>query len=149
MRNSTTRRARGFSLIEIIITLVVLAIAGTMLATFMGPGVTRSSDPIFALQNDADLQMVMENMIADQKAHYSTNTAALSTFSTTLVGAVGSDQNNVYGEYHVERNSLCYLPSGSTTFTDDAANGTYLCVTISAPGQSGSKISYLFTAISP
>ncbi len=144
MRNRPFRRARGFTLIEIIITLVVLGIAAAMVAVFFGPGVTRSSDPIFALQKDADLQAVMENMIQDQGDNYSADKTALGNFSTK-VGTVGSDRDNDYGQYHVDRNSLCYLPTGSTTFTDDAVNGIYLCVTISHPSQSGSQISYLFT----
>ncbi|MEF3697949.1 type II secretion system protein [Desulfolutivibrio sp.] len=130
-------RPRGFSLIEIIITLVVLGLAGAMLATFMGPGITRSSDPLRALQNDASLQAVMENMIAAQEKTYP---ADLSGFSTSL-GAVGATPTNTYGTYHVERNNECYL--NGNVFTN--GTGPYLCVTISAPGQSGSKISYLFT----
>jgi prepilin-type N-terminal cleavage/methylation domain-containing protein len=140
LRNSTLRRARGFTLIEIIITLVVLAIAGTMMVVFMGPGITKVSDPLTALQNDASLQMVMENMIADQKITYPTNLPGLST----AIGASGSDQSNTYGQYHVDRNSLCDA-DGSNVFTNNVS-GPYLCVTISQPDQSGSKISYLFTA---
>jgi prepilin-type N-terminal cleavage/methylation domain-containing protein len=112
LRNRPFRRARGFTLIEIIITLVVLGIAAAMVAVFFGPGVTRSSDPIFALQKDADLQAVMENMIQDQGDNYSADKTALGNFSTK-VGTVGSDRDNDYGQYHVDRNSLCYLPTGS------------------------------------
>ena len=126
-------RSRGFSLIEIIITLVVLAIAGTMLATFMGPGITRSADPLKALQNDADLQAVMENMIADAKTQ-------------TLDVLQGKITAKNYGSYTIERNTKCKLNTATNTFEDDAATGMFLCVTISHPSQSGSKISYLFTA---
>lgn len=132
MHNSTLRRRRGFTLIEIIITLVVLAIAGTMLAVFMGPGITKVSDPLTALQNDASLQMVMENMIADAQTQ-------------TLSAVQGRITANYYGAYTIERNSMCFLDTATNTFVDNAVSGEYLCVTISQPGQSGSKISYLFT----
>lgn len=133
MRNESLRRPRGFSLIEIIITLVVLAIAGAMLATFMGPGITRSSDPLRALQNDASLQAVMENMIADA--------GNWDNLKTNI-------QSNVYGSSTVERNCYCVL-NGSNTFECDNTltkdTASFLCVTLSHPSQSGSKISYLFT----
>ena len=142
MRNSTLRRARGFTLIEIIITLVVLAIAGTMLAVFMGPGITKVSDPLTALQNDASLQMVMENLIARASA---TDMATLKT----EIGASGANQTNDFSNnafaYRVDRNSYCVLDSGTNTFTDSVSVTDYLCVTITLPNQSGSKISYLFT----
>jgi prepilin-type N-terminal cleavage/methylation domain-containing protein len=142
LRNSTLRRARGFTLIEIIITLVVLAIAGTMLAVFMGPGITRVADPLTALQNDASLQMVMENMIARASA---TDMATLKT----EIGASGANQTNAFSNnafaYRVDRNSYCALDSGTNTFTDSASVTDYLCVTITLPNQPGSKISYLFT----
>jgi len=133
LRNNVRPRPSGFSLIEIIITLVVLAIAGTMLATFMGPGITRSTDPLRALQNDAELQAVMENMIADAQTQ-------------TLDVLQGRITAKNYGSYTIERNTKCKLNTATNTFEDDAATGTFLCVTISHPSQSGSKISYLFTA---
>ncbi len=145
MRNRPLRRARGFTLIETIITLVVLGIAAAMMVVFFGPGITKRSDPIFALQNDADLQTAMENMIA----FAATPGMTLATMKSDF-GATGSDQTNDFGmgtfTYHVDRNSYCSLDTGTNTFVDGAGVTDYLCVTISHPSQSGSKLSYLFTA---
>jgi len=37
---------KGFTLLEVIITIVIAAILGSLLVTFMGTAVTRSSDPV-------------------------------------------------------------------------------------------------------
>lgn len=37
---------KGFTLIEVIVTLVIVAIFGSLLVSFMGTGIARSSDPV-------------------------------------------------------------------------------------------------------
>lgn len=59
----TARRVRGFTLIEIIITLVLMGIAAAMVSTFATRGITQASAPMAYLQTDVGLQLVMENMI--------------------------------------------------------------------------------------
>jgi prepilin-type N-terminal cleavage/methylation domain-containing protein len=55
----------GFTLIELIVTLVIAAIGAAMLYTFFGPAFTQSSVPIARLRQVSNLQQVMENIVAD------------------------------------------------------------------------------------
>ena len=55
----------GFTLIELIVTLVIAATGAAMLYTFFGPAFTQSSVPIARLRQVSNLQQVMENIVAD------------------------------------------------------------------------------------
>ncbi len=84
---------QGFTLIELIITLVVFGVLATMLVTVMGTSVTNSSQPLNRLQKTMTLQQTMENIRA--------NFAAVSDIAV-LKTAIGSgQQNNDYGAYEV------------------------------------------------
>jgi prepilin-type N-terminal cleavage/methylation domain-containing protein len=101
---------RGFTLIEIIISLVVLAILATMVVSYMGSSVRDSVQPTIRLQNTMALQAVMENIRADINNN---NDLAL------LKGAVGSgDQSNIYGDYTVVKNE--YIKFNAATNNEEA-----------------------------
>ena len=52
----------GFTLIEVIITLIIASILGTILYTYFGTSLTQSSTPIIRLEKTLALQQVMENI---------------------------------------------------------------------------------------
>ena len=66
----------GFTLIEVIITLVVVAIAAAMIATYFGTSYTQSSVPISRLMAAGKLNQVMEKISAQytQYPHWRPNT---------------------------------------------------------------------------
>ena len=53
MRLKSEHHARGFTLIEIVITLTVTAILSTMIFTYFGKAFTESVTPITRLKNSA------------------------------------------------------------------------------------------------
>lgn len=55
----------GFTLIEIIITVVFIAILGAMVLTFLSKSLVDSSEPIKRLRQTSDLNAVMANIMAD------------------------------------------------------------------------------------
>ncbi len=55
----------GFSLIELIVTIIIIAIFGSMIIVFYGSSIIKSSDPITRLRKTSDLHKIMENITAD------------------------------------------------------------------------------------
>ena len=101
---------KGFTLIEIIISLVVLAILATMLVSYMGSSVRESGQPAIRLTDTMTLQQVMENIRADMNDK--NDLAALKT-------SVGTgSQNNNYGVYTVVYNN--YIKFNDTSFNEEA-----------------------------
>jgi prepilin-type N-terminal cleavage/methylation domain-containing protein len=62
------RSKKGFTLIELIITIVIVAILGTFLVTFM-TSVPKSVTPVIQTQNLAAAQAVMEKITADYERY--------------------------------------------------------------------------------
>jgi len=69
MRLKLNHNTRGFTLIEIIITLTVTAVLATMIYTYFGKAFSESVTPISRLKNSAALQRVMENIRADYNVY--------------------------------------------------------------------------------
>ncbi len=126
------KNARGFTLIEVIVSLIVASILGVMLVTFMGSSMMQSANPVLLSQNGAYLNQIMENMGADYKFLMATSSTPLTAFIAN-VGAEGTSQSR-YADgshpYTVIHNHRISFPSGSpvTEQTDNA--GKILKVTI-------------------
>ena len=61
---------KGFTLIELIVTIVILAVLWSMVLTFFSSSsFTESSAPILRLKKSTDLQRVLANMTADYKKY--------------------------------------------------------------------------------
>lgn len=89
---------QGFTLIEVIITMVVGAILITILASALGTSMGDSTQPIFRLQKTMALHQVVENIRADYSA-----TKDIALLKTT-VGT--GQQSNGYGTYEVVDNKF-------------------------------------------
>jgi prepilin-type N-terminal cleavage/methylation domain-containing protein len=60
---------KGFTLLEVILTLVFIAIFGSMLASFMGAGISKSADPVNQVRNLASASGCLENISANYYAY--------------------------------------------------------------------------------
>ena len=69
MRLKSEHHVRGFTLIEIVITITITAILSTMIFTYFGKAFTESVTPITRLKSAAALQRVMENITADYNVY--------------------------------------------------------------------------------
>lgn len=107
MKNNIYKNDRGFTLIEVIVSLVVAAILGAMLVTFMWSGVIQSANPVILAQNGAYLNSIMEKMSSDYRYQMATALAGGSTpaqgyalFNDSSFGAEGASSYKYSDESH-------------------------------------------------
>ena len=146
------KNSRGFTLIEVIITLIVAGIIAAMLFVFMG-NVVRSSNPVLQAQNGAYLNEIMENMTSDYKYLLANSSSPMATFITN-VGSEGTQQNRYSLADRsrpytiVENHGITFAAAGSpvTETLDNTNPPSILKVTIQYPaGIGGMKLTALFT----
>jgi prepilin-type N-terminal cleavage/methylation domain-containing protein len=132
----TIRAGRsGFTLVEIIVALVLIAIAASILATLISRSTTQANVPRQVLREAFALQAVMENVVARHEAL--DDLAALKD----EIGDEGSAVDNDFGVYTV-------LDNHNVAFDADdqeeavATNGL---LKVSIQNQVGETISRLFT----
>lgn len=78
-------RKAGFSLLEVIVTLVVAAILAAMLVRLLGSGLLNSAEPLIRTQDLLSIEKVVETITADYKKLMAANSAtALSQLKTDI-----------------------------------------------------------------
>jgi prepilin-type N-terminal cleavage/methylation domain-containing protein len=83
LKKERFKNSRGFTLIEVIVSLVVAGILGAMLVTFMSSGVMQSANPVIIAQNGTYLNAIMDKMTADYR--YNMSHALVTGASRTTV----------------------------------------------------------------
>lgn len=86
--------SHGFTLLEIVITVVVTAILSALILQAMGTNVARSAAPLVAVRSSLSLQDVMENLTADYKRLFVTDSDPMTTFLSHI-----SQNNTADGPY--------------------------------------------------
>lgn len=118
---------RGFTLIEVIVTLIVASILGTMLVTFMGSNVMQSANPVIMAKDSAYLNEIMENMTIDYKYQMVTSpTNGLANFK----GRVESTSPLYYGSGYTVATAYTQFPDGNNVSETTPTANTVLKVTV-------------------
>jgi len=124
---------KGFTLIEIIITLTMVAIVAAMVVPYLSTSLSQSGTPMWRLRDALALKQVMENITQDYHSPGMTLTALVNK-----IGPENTSQNNNYGSYQVIKNRFIEFP-GNT----EVPGGTNLLkVTIS--DSKGEQLTTLF-----
>lgn len=133
----------GFTLIEVVITLVIGSILGTILLFSMRTTVSSSGEPIVRAKNMLALNKVMENIVADYNQQVASSSLNLSFFKTGI-GAENSDQNNGYGVYIVGANHFIKF-DGSRTEQVIAGADPQDTLKVTIRDASGGTVTEIFT----
>lgn len=129
----------GFTLIEVIVTLVIAALFGTMIFTYFANSLGRSVTPVIRVQQAFQLQQVMENVIADYRKNLATDLPGLKS----KIGAENQQMDNGYGKYTVEINRFVKF-NASRSEIDDPAGAELLKVAIK--NEAGEELTLLFSS---
>ncbi|TFG93740.1 MAG: type II secretion system protein [Syntrophobacterales bacterium] len=128
---------KGFSLLEIIVSLVLVAIVGAMVVSFMGTQVTQSGRSVTWINDEFELSEVMEKMLAHYREELNNETLNLATF----VGArdSASEINTLYGsnidDVQVEATNFVADASPSTDYTESGTDTAIQKVTLTKGDQ--------------
>jgi prepilin-type N-terminal cleavage/methylation domain-containing protein len=117
MKRFNGKTNAGFTLVEIIITLLVAVILGAVMMQYLGSAVSQSSTPMKRLLAGAALQAVADNIIGAFRQTAPSNSAAWNDFQSGI-GTAGTDQNNAYGEYRVLYNDFIQFNTAGNEISD-------------------------------
>jgi len=138
----------GFTLLEVIVTIVIAAIMGAFFAQFVSTNVIHSADPVHRVQNLSGAAHIMEYMNADYKRLAAAQSNFLTIFKdyvaygNTMEKPEGYEGFPYYGSYQVLYNDYIKFVSGSEQPETDPANQRVLKVTIRRGDQA---VTALFT----
>lgn len=107
-------RQKGFTLIEVIATIMLAGVVGAMTFSFFGKSFVEGPKPVSNLNKALGLQAVMENINQDYTRNYAGSDTALSTLKAKI-GSVNSTYNNKYGSYKVAYNDFIKFSSTGGT----------------------------------
>lgn len=122
---------KGFTLVEIIVTIVVAAILGAMFLQVMETNLTGSVGPLIRVQDTFTLNEVMEKITADYKKLTIEDQTPLATLKSRIGNKDEEVTNGIYGSYTVKYNDYIL-------FNDDDGDSIY--DEVHDDGSGGNKI---------
>jgi prepilin-type N-terminal cleavage/methylation domain-containing protein len=141
-------RQAGFTLIEMIVTIIVAAILGAMFLQIMGTSLTGSVEPLIGVRDNFSLNQVMERITADYRSLISDDLTPLATLKGRIGNQGDEIENGTYGSYTLTYNDYIVFndSDGDNVFDEvhDNGSGGYrmLRVTVSFGDQ---RLTSLFT----
>ncbi|MBT8356170.1 MAG: prepilin-type N-terminal cleavage/methylation domain-containing protein [Deltaproteobacteria bacterium] len=140
---SLLNKNQGFTLLEVVITLIVGSILGAILVQFMGTSMQKSFEPVVMVQNNYGVYEIMERMNAHYKMRLLTSTVnPLDDFKTDVEAGWNIASTPYFGEYTVVTKYIRFVSGIEHPLPDPAPTPRVLKVTITHGGQS---LSALFT----
>ena len=139
---SKVSNQKGLTILEIIVTIVIAAILGTVLVQVMSTSLTRSSVPITLLQNTYSISQIIEEMTADYEELYENVNEKeydISTLKTFIENGNVSSNTPYYGPYSLD---IDYIEFDASHNEIASVDDRVLKVTVTSNNQS---LTVLFT----
>ncbi len=123
---------KGFSLIEVIVTLVLIAIVGAMVVSYMGTTTRQTGKTLTWLSDEFELSQVMERIVADYREELNSAPPNWATFfgSRDTVGEINTRYGADIDDVEVEPTAFQADPSPSTDYTESGTDNSVQKVTL-------------------
>ena len=142
-KSSLLTENQGFTLLEVVITLIVGSILGAILVQFMGTSMKNSFEPVIMVQNGNGAYEIMEKLNSDYKMRLMTSTVnPLGDFRTDVINGMLPLVDPVIGHYTVVTKYITFTGGVENVAPDPSSDPDVLKVTITHGGQS---LTALFT----
>jgi prepilin-type N-terminal cleavage/methylation domain-containing protein len=136
-------KSQGFTLLEVVITLIVGSILGAILVQFMGTSMKNSFQPVIMVQDGNGVHEIMERMNSDYKMRLMTSTDnPLTDFKTDVENGNVIGNIPFFGNYAWVTKYIIFAGGMENLAPDPAPDPRVLKVTITHGGQS---LTALFT----
>jgi prepilin-type N-terminal cleavage/methylation domain-containing protein len=121
--------ANGFSLVEVIATIIVTAILSAVFINFMGSAMSRSVRSVEIVRGETDAESVLERITADYVLRMNQNSA---TALDLMEKAINTPPKTVYGPDVSAR--YVYFDAGGNELLDTSTSPRTLEVRVAAAG---------------
>jgi|PlaIllAssembly_1097288.scaffolds.fasta_scaffold646932_2 prepilin-type N-terminal cleavage/methylation domain-containing protein len=122
-------RNKGFTLVEVIVTIIVTAILSSIFINFMGTAMSRSVRSVEIVQGEADAESVLERITADYVLRTNQNSA---TALGLMEAAINTPPKSIYGPNVSAR--YVYFDAGGNELLYTGASPLTLEVKVTAEG---------------
>lgn len=122
-------RNKGFTLVEVIVTIIVTAILSSIFINFMGTAMSRSVRSVEIVQGEADAESVLERITADYVLRTNQNSA---TALGLMEAAINTPPKSIYGPDVSAR--YVYFDAGGNELLYTGASPLTLEVKVTAEG---------------
>jgi len=131
---------KGFTLVEILITIMFAAILAAVLFQFLGSSMTQSATPITLAKEGYSLNRILEKITAHHKKLLVTDADPLATFKTHIENGNNIASTPYFGEYTVQTSYITL--NGGIEAVDTSGDDRVLKTKLTVDRQS---ITVLFT----
>jgi len=145
-RPSIIKTRNGFTLVELIVTIMVAAILGVMFVQIMGTSLTGSVKPLTRAQHMFGINGVMEKMTMDYKKLMAESSRPLATFKTHIDDGYKSAEDrcgdcSYFGPYTIAYNDYISFDTSG----DETAGGSEILKVSVADENGEQRLTALFT----
>ena len=132
MRNTiaSVGKNAGFTLLEVVVTLIVASILGGILVEFMGKNVQKSYEPVYMAQHSLGVNEIVEKMNSDYKRQLLISPTPLQDFRTDVINGNITTNDPYFGDYSVTTDWIRFNAATGVEEPDPSPDPRVLKITV-------------------